>query len=75
MGSETNIGMVGVGGAIAFVLVWLIQWLAPGAPVTPELSVAFGTIFTLVLAYILPPIDRRPRRRTNRHDDVERLAR
>ena len=54
MGSDTDVGMVALGGAVAFVLVWLIQWLAPGAPVSPQLSVAFGTIFTIVFTYLLP---------------------
>jgi hypothetical protein len=58
MGTNTDVGMVGLGGACAFVLVWLIQAFWPTAPVTPELSVAFGTIFTIVFTYLSPALSR-----------------
>lgn len=75
MGADTDVGMVAIGGACAFVLVWLIQWIAPTAPVTPELAVAFGTIFTAVFTYVLPRFapNRSRRTRASSDEDNERF--
>lgn len=56
MNTQTNVQTVGVAGALAFIVVWLVSFFAPelAAAAPTGLEAAFTAIFSTVLGYVLP---------------------
>jgi len=53
---NTNVlGAAGLGGAIAVVVVWLINSLLPAVPIPDPVAQAFVIIFTIACGYIIKP--------------------
>ena len=60
--TTNGLGAAGAGGAVAVILVWLVNTFAPTVEVTDPVAQAFAIICIIVASYIIPAEGRRRRR-------------
>lgn len=61
--ATNGLGAAGAGGALAVILVWLINTFAPGVEVSDAVAQAFTVLCMMGASYLIPVESRRAQRR------------